>query len=323
MKKITLFIFSFIFFLTTLQQTAAELRGEIVVFPEYPQAYEPVTVTLKSYSFDVDLALISWKIDGRAFSSGYGLKSIKIAAKGTGDITQIEASVLLPNNDSLVVVYNLSPQTVDLVWEAVESYVPPFYEGKALPGEGSLIRIIALPSFVEGGRLVNPNLVAYAWKMNDDNLASFSGTGKQTLTTRLDYLTEENVIEVTARTAGGSIARSRITIIPSPILPIFYKYDEVLGINRAQAITKRLEMTKEVSLSVEPYYISKISGANSGDTYSWSLDGLPIQTTLPNKIVLRPKENSYGIKKLIVSIENTKRRLQQTSTALELVFDSR
>lgn len=323
MKKIIFIVAPFLLSLAMFSQASAELRGEIRISPEYPKAYEQITVTLRSYSFDVDLAMITWKVDNKVFASGFGLKSIKINAKGTGEVTQIEASIVLPNKDSLVVFYNLSPQTVDLVWEAVESYVPPFYEGKALPGEGSLVRIVALPSFVEGGRLVNPALVAYSWKINDSNLSSLSGTGRQTLTTRLDYLSEENVVEVIARTAGGNTARSRITIIPSPIIPIFYRYDDILGVDHANAINKRLETTKEVSLSVEPFYVSKLSGSSSGDEYFWTLDGLPIKTNSPTHVVLRPKENSYGVKRLAVSIENIKRRLQQASASLEIVFDSR
>ncbi|MDQ5962797.1 MAG: hypothetical protein QG653_604 [Patescibacteria group bacterium] len=322
MKKIVFIVFFFSLALH-VDWVNAELRGELIVSPEYPKAYDSVTFRMQSYSFDVDLALITWRVNGEVVDSGLGKKTLTIKAGGTGEITSVEAKASISKTDSITLVYNLSPQSVDLVWEAIESQVPPFYEGKALPGEGAVVRVVALPSFVENGRLVNPASVSYSWSVNDAPLLSQSGAGKQTLTTRLDYLADASVVDVVAKTISGGVARSRITIYPTATLPVFYQYDDILGLDRSYAITKRLETKKDISLKLVPYYLSKVESSDPGDTYMWSLDGLPIKTESPTLITLRPKENTYGSKKLTVTMENSKRRLQQAVAELLVVFDSR
>lgn len=316
-----LIIVSSLFFSTSFAYAA--INATIESFPEFPKAYDAVTLTLKSYSFDTDLAKITWKVDGKIVSSGYGLKSLKVTAKGTGEVSVVQVSVVLPNNDTVSLDFILSPQSIDLVWEAAESYTPPFYEGKTLPGEGSLIRVVAFPSFVENGVGVPPTSVAYTWTVNDSVVPSASGMGKQTLTTRLDYLSDSSVVKVVARTAGGSFAEERITITPNDISPLFYKHDPILGTDLSITVGKRIEVTKEVSLKLEPFFISQVVGSDSGESYLWTIDGLPVTTQTPTMITLRPKEKSYGVKTISVLVENTKRRLQQTKAVLEVVFDTR
>jgi hypothetical protein len=257
------------------------------------------------------------------FASGYGLKSIKLNAKGTGEVTVVEVLAVLPNNDSVTLNFNLSPQSVDLVWEAVESYTPPFYEGKALPGEGSVIRVTAFPSFVENGRGVAPSSVAYSWSVNDESVPYASGMGKQSLTTRLDYLSDSANVRVLAQTAGGSVGEATIKIVPSDMQPKLYEYDSILGPNYAKALGKRVEITKEISLKLEPFFVSKVDGPDIGESYFWTLDNLPLKTQTPTSVTLLPKEKSYGVKNLGIAIENTRRRLQQSFLSLEVVFDTR
>lgn len=323
MKTFLSFILGLCFFIGCFSVATAAIIAEIVPNPEYPKAYEDVTLTVKTFSFDVDLAFITWKVDNRVFASGVGVKSIKVNTKSTGTLTPIEAKAVLPNGDSVTLVFTLSSQSVDLVWEALESYTPPFYEGLALPGEGALVKIVAFPSFIENGVGIPPNNVAYTWTVNDERMAAASGLGKQTLTARLDYLSDSTVVKVLARTPGGSVAESSITILPNDIDPLFYLYDPILGADYAHAITRRFEMTKEAALKLEPYYISKVVGQDTGESYFWTLDGVAVDTQTPTLINLRPKEKSYGVKNLSVAIENTKRRLQQAEAVLEIVFDSR
>ena len=40
-----------------------------------------------------------------------------------------------------------------LLWQANDSYVPPFYKGKALPGADTKIKIVAMPEIRSGSLL--------------------------------------------------------------------------------------------------------------------------------------------------------------------------
>src|SRR4051812_22976069 len=91
-----------LFLFTNLASSAhAAIVAQIEPTPEYPRAYEDVTLTLKTYSFDVDLAFITWKVNGQVVKSQIGAKSIKVNAKSTGTVTPIEAKAVLPNGDSV------------------------------------------------------------------------------------------------------------------------------------------------------------------------------------------------------------------------------
>ena len=128
---------------------------------------------------------------------------------------------------------------------------------------------------------------------------------------------------VVARSAGGSLAESTVTVVPNDIHPFFYIYDPILGPDYSSALGKRLETRSEVSLKLEPFFLSKVVGGDTGESYFWTLDGFPITTQTPTLVVLRPKEKTFGFKNLSVVIENIKRRLQQTTLELEVVFDTR
>ena len=303
--------------------TVSASNGTLVLDPQNPGPYEGVTITFKTYDFNVDNAKFTWYVDKKVVLSGKGEKSLPIKTKGVGVNTMVDAKIEVPGGEIVNSAINLSPQAVGLVWESTESYVPPFYEGKALPSEDSAVRIIAVPSFSSQGAQINASDLSYAWYLNDNFINSGSGRGKSTLNTRLDFLSNENTYKVIVRSDGGSVAENRITISPNQISPVFYLKDPILGLDLAHAIEKRFETTKEFALSLVPYFVSSKNGLGSSVNYSWTLDGLLITPNSNTDVTLRPKDNSYGSKFLSVSIENTKRYLQKAQDDLNVVFDTR
>jgi hypothetical protein len=322
-KKIILGVISLSIFSNVLFCLALASDVTIISNPVYPKSYESVTLTLSSYSFDTDLAFVTWSVDGAVIGSGLGLKSIELKTKGGGGTSKVQASITTANKESLTVNYTLSAQNIDLVWESLEGYVPPFYEGKGLIAEGTTYRVTALPSFVLQGHPIDPSKLAYTWYVDDKAILSQSGTGKQTFTGKLDYLSAVTEVKVLVRSVDGFVSEAKTEIQPVPILPLIYPYNNLLGVDTAHAYGNRLETTKEVSLQVEPYYSSVTQNKDFYNNYEWTLDGLPINTQNPTQVVLHPKENSYGSKLLSLHVTNAKRRLQEAKTSIEIVFDSR
>ena len=148
MKYLVIFS-SFMVALTTSlsAQSFINLTSSMTLYPEYPKPYTTVTVKYESYSFDMDRALITWSIGGKEVLSGIGELVLKVPLGGEGSITRVSV-VVRPNEGGTVRDQILiTPAFVSLIWEASDTYVPPLYKGKALPSEGGLVRVVALPSF--------------------------------------------------------------------------------------------------------------------------------------------------------------------------------
>jgi hypothetical protein len=125
---------------------SSELNVEII--PTYPRPNEMVFVNLALYTDDLNSADISWYQDGKNVLSGKGEVKYSFKAGSVGTETKIEIRIKLLSGASFSKTFTLNPASVDLVWEA-NSYVPPFYKGKALhPRQGSL-KLVAMPEFVK------------------------------------------------------------------------------------------------------------------------------------------------------------------------------
>lgn len=294
----------------------------IVLNPKNPSPYEKITLTAESYSFDVNTSLITWYVQSKQVSSGVGNKVIQINLGGVGENSQVVVIVKTPSGEVVESKITITPKSVSLLWESFESYTPPFYEGKALPGEGARIRVTALPVIFENGALIPPTSLSYSWYMNGSFLESSSGYGRQSAVITLDYLSSVTDIKVRVKSISDAIAEKTVSIYPREVLPIFYSYDEILGINRTSQIKGRLETTRDFILSLSPYYLST-KGLESSLSYLWLLDGSPITPKENTLLAFRPQENSFGTKMLTVMISNAKKRLQKAETGLEILFDTR
>ncbi len=314
---------SFILFIILTPVTHAEFTGTINIDPPNPSTYQAVTATLQSFSFNVDNSLITWYLDNKLIVSEIGKKQISLTTKGIGQTTTIKVQAKMADGNVFEASMTLAPQSVDLSWEATEGYVPPFYEGKAMPGESSQIKVVAVPSFSSSGKPIAPENLSYEWFVDDGKLEDQSGRGKNVAFLNLDYLSNDNVIRVDVTSDDGSTAENTVTISPYKLDPIFYFNDPILGPDFSKAIEDRFETTKEFSLALVPYGLSSSNNIKDYSSFSWSLDGLPIDTPADNVLSLRPTDNSYGSKSLSVNIENTKRMLQKGVASLQIVFDTR
>jgi hypothetical protein len=296
---------------------------EITLSPKNAAPYQEVTITLSSYAFDPNLAMITWKSGTRTILSGLGAKKLSVTMGAGGQTIPISYTATLANGSTYSGSLSLSPQSVDLLYESKESYVPPFYEGRVLPGEGAMVRVSAIPAINEGASRVSPSALSYHWYANGEYLEGASGTGKSVATIGLDYLSNSTDVRVLVRSPLGSTAEKTITIPPHEVMPLLYPYDELLGTKLSSSFFRRMELAGDITLSLEPYYLSTNNNLEAFSTYDWYLDGLPITPLEKTLVSFRPKADSSGIKTLTIVVENTKRRLQRAQISLEILFDTR
>ncbi len=291
--------------------------------PLYPAPYETVEVTLSGYSFDLNVANIVWSSQGKVLLAGLGKKTISVSLGGVGTSVPLSYTVTAAGGASTSGETVLSPQSVDLLYESKESHTPPFYEGKALPGEGSTVRVAAFPSLSDGRGAVAPGNLSYAWYVNEEYKEKLSGVGKSSASVALDYLQESTDVRVLVRTPGGASAEKEITIYPHDVLPLFYPYDDVLGVDLTRPFTRRIELAQEGTFSFEPYYFSRKGNLAASASYLWYVDGLPVQTQEERTLAIRPDKNASGRRTVTVIIDNAKRILQKTESSVQVVFDTR
>lgn len=313
--KIKLFLLS-LFYTIPLYAYAADVN--ISIDPSAPEPYSKVTLTLVSYDLNVNTSMVVWKVGGKEIKRGLGETSLSLSTGAVGAAIPVSATVSDANGNVVTASINVDPGSVSLVWEAPESYVPPFYEGKSLPADGAAVRITAIPNMT-----VPASSLSYTWFVEDEAITSASGAGKQTLVTNLDTLTDATNIRVVVRSPQGGVAEKTISLTPHDVMPMVYSYDELLGTNFATAFKRRLELAHDVTLSLEPFYLSAKNGLESTAQYSWYIDGLPVTPEEKTLLALRPKENAYGVRNLSILLANTRRRLQKAQADLQIVFDTR
>ena len=322
MKKIALLVLSFfIVSLTSLTFASAQVSATLKLEPKNPEPRSFVTLTFESYSFNAETATIRWAVDGKTVLEGLGETKLKIK---TGEVGETSSITVRASTETGFVVnqsITITPASVVLIYESPKSYVPLFYEGKSLPGEGALIRVAAIPLVGDEGEAVPASKLSYSWYVNDSIFKNASGLGKQSALIRLDYLRNVNKIKVIVRSPLGSSAEKTISVYTHRVMPLVYAHDNILGTDFTKVIDGRFQAVKDFTLSLEPFYVS--DEEKKAASFVWYLDGLPSTPIGGRILALRPKEDSYGTKLLSIDVFGTDKRLQKANTKVELIFDTR
>lgn len=315
-KYITLCVLFFSFPLSLFAEDVA-----ITLFPTNPTPYTETSATLVSYAFNVNTAYIKWSINGKVVLEGVGEKKLKIKTGASGK--GIPVHVVINNNKEITEIdTTITPESVDIIYETPESYVPLFYEGKSLPGEGALVHFVALPNISEEGVVIPGKSLDYSWYVNDTLKEDISGFGKSSVMIPLNFLTSYTRIKVVVSSQSGATAEKFIDVYPHEVMPLLYTYDDIFGIDYTKLLSKRFETTKDFTLALEPYYLS-LNNLTDFVSFEWNLDNFPVTPLDGRLLAMHPKENSYGSKNLSISISNSKRKLQEVDTSLNLIFDTR
>jgi hypothetical protein len=318
-KFLILLVSSVLFPLSAL----AQMDATLTLTPPNPAPHDMVVVTLTSFSFDANVANITWSVNNKTLLTGLGKTSISLPVGDVGQEIPLSVKAVTADGSSLTQSIRITPQSVDLLYQGKESYTPPFYEGRSLPSDGSVVLVTALPTIAEGGRKVPDSNLSYSWYVNDDYKAGSSGAGKNTFETALDYLSDSTDVRVLVRSPQGYSAEKTISIYPHPVMPLYYSYDDLLGTDFAKTFIRRLELVKDITLSLVPFYLSTKNGLDASAVYTWYIDGLPVTPEEKVLLTLRPKADAYGVRNLSVLLENTRRKLQRAQADLQVVFDTR
>lgn len=294
---------------------SSELGVKIV--PDYPRPNEMVDISLTLYTGDLNSANITWYQDGKKVLSGKGETKYSFKAGSIGIETQLKITIALLNGSSFSKVITLNPASVDLAWEA-DSYVPPFYSGKALHSRQGILKIVAMPEFIKDGKRISPQNLVYKWSNGINVYQSKSGYGKNVLTLNGSILGKNEDIEVLVTDPTSNLtAQGFINIAPVDPEIVFYQNDPYYGFIFDSAIKSPFSLkTDEIQIFATPYYFTK----ENGDLlkYDWQLNSQTIPNLADSRTAVfrKPEDKKDGQSVISLQMENTNRILQQASASL-------
>ncbi len=151
----------------------------------------------------------------------------------------------------------IRPSVMVILWQADDSYVPPFYRGKALPAPDTSIKIVAMPEIKTGSTYLNPKNMTYSWRKDFTNDEGASGYGKNFFSYVSDYLDPSNYIEVNAVTIDQKYSStSNVTVGTFQPKLLFYRNDENLGTMFENALMDGYKIINKEIIFAAPYFIS-------------------------------------------------------------------
>lgn len=280
--------------------------SKITVTPKYPKANEQVTVTIEDYLIQLNTTNITWSVNNAVQQSGVGLKSFTFTVGDLGSVSRVTASTNVKNYS-----VTIRPSEVDMIWEALDSHVPPFYEGKALfPNQGRL-KIAAIPHFfTENGTPIDPNTLVYKWKKGGGAVQNQSGYGKNSITVTGSLIARPTTYEVEI-SSSDEIYKGYGSIMIDETVPFvqLYEDDPLYGIEYGKSLNDSTVFLAngEIHIQAVPFFFS-MDSANAL-TYTWSMNGNVVLNDNKDNVVFRG-EGTDGISSVSVQTRHSSKIMQ-------------
>lgn len=293
-----------------------ELNMEII--PEYPRAYQNVYVNLSLYTDDLNSAYITWFNNGKVALEGTGKTSYAFRTGAPGEEVRIEVVVVLKNGISFNRFFSVNPASVDLVWEA-DSYVAPFYAGKALHSKQGSLKIVAFPEFYSKGKRIDSSNLIYSWYLNDEAIQSQSGYGKSSAVINGNLLGGTEKIYLLVRDPVTNITAESYLDIPT-VDPqvLFYKNDPYYGRILEQSLANTYELkTTDLEIIATPFFMSQ-DGNNI--QYDWKINGSTEPQLQGSRSAVFKKPDVNGNSLISIDITNPSKILQLGQGKLQIIF---
>jgi hypothetical protein len=305
--------------LTDLPSQYKEIPLTVDMTPEVPGPNQTVTISIESYSTDLNRAQISWYVNGKLVKKGYGEKTIMFTTGNIGKKSTVLINIFDSIGNTTQKTISVTPESVDMLWQA-DTYTPPFNQGKALFSHQSKITIVAMPNIISNGRRISAKNLIYRWQENGNVLGDQSGYGKNTVTLEETTPTLNDSVQVDVSSLDGTISAQGVLNIESTTpLVLFYRNDPLTGISYEKALSSSFTLTEqEENIAAIPYFFS----ARNKKTlrYNWMLNNSPVSST-NSSIVLRNANNQEGVANLSVQVTQPSKVFQTVSDSGQVQFN--
>lgn len=303
----------------THAQAISEKNVSLNISPANPSPGENFTLTLVTYSLDLNRSTITWSVNGKKVLSGIGKTSYQGTMSDLGKTTQIKVTIeagllLLEKNISLI------GTDMDLIWEAIDSYVPPFYKGKALPGPEARINVVAIPLLQDGTKLLSADNITYAWNRNYTPDLASSGYGKNSFIFRTSYLNTSENIHATSTAINKNLS-SKKSIEIKTVKPkiIFYPVQNGFT-DTSHALKNPITVRADsYTLAALPYFFSSENPDVKDISYTWKINNQQLIVSSPKNILTVQKGASTS-GTIDLTIESISKLLQTAKSRMTINF---
>ncbi len=292
----------------------------VTTIPENPEPFQDVTIKLSSYAVDLNKSFIEWQNGSKTLLSGYGKVSYSFQALGPDLAADFFVTITPPDNeDKFTKKITIKTSEVELLWESVGSYTPPFYKGKSFPSRESTIKVVAIPN--TGTIKQGKGNITYSWENDGDVIQEASGYGKDSYTFSNSQLKTKENISVRASSVDGKYTASKTIDIPivNPKI-VFYKKSPTEGVLYGEALTDGTFISEdEVTIVAEPYFLA-LGGNESSFSYNWKINGETINTpSKKTELTVRPGARG-GYATIDLVMENLNFLFQKVGGSLNLTL---
>jgi len=254
--------------------------------PSYPEPHSSIIVGLNDYSVNAVGAEVHWFVNGSEDTTATNSRELTLMTGALGEKQNVRAVLRRTDGTSIETSIDVVPTTVDLVLEA-DTYVPSFYEGRALPGRNSNLHAVAIVH--DGGELPDSGYT-YRWTVGQDVLFSGPVLGKTSVTFPMPLYRKELIVEVINPT-GHIVARKSMMLEPTTPELYFYEWSPLKGLYRKEISNPFSLIGEETVVYGEPYFIQHALDNTNADV-TWRIDGAPAapDSMAPNAIPLNRGE---------------------------------
>lgn len=320
--KISILSILFLLFIPANAQIPSSIDGVTIDTSESnPRPGDNVTVSIESYSFDLNVAAIVWIVDGKVKEQGVGIKKITIVAPKTGLKTSV--SVKIKGSSGKEVQKNIVIQSnyVDIIWES-NGYKPPFFGGKLPFTYQNTIKFIAVPHIAgPNSKEIDPKTLVYVWRNGGKYVENGQGYGKQSIEIPADNIpkTLDIRVDITNREQTLNVSGT-MNLTPSEPSLLFYEEDSLYGIQLNRALDNTITMkNKEMKILAVPFGFNIDGGKNS---YIWSVNSIEQPDLVSNRsITIRTKGDNAGSSNVDLDLRNLNKILQGVRGAITVNFN--
>ncbi|MEX0933173.1 MAG: hypothetical protein WDZ74_00325 [Candidatus Paceibacterota bacterium] len=285
-----------------------------------------VTIRIQDFGKPTDSLFINWYIDGVLFSSGLGINSIAFNVGPAGVVSTVYAEIT-KNTGS---VERTTPVIVgashmDILWEAVDAQVPPFYKGKALPSWDTIIKTYAIPEVYSAENQQIPrSTFVYTWSKNQSpiDLNPQSGYGKDNVYVLADFARKRHTVGVDIFHANSGVSSfSSVAVKLHDAETLLYEKHPLEGVIFERALPPLVSQARSSgSLRVVAYPFG-MDARNRGDVeFSWKLNGRTLSNTgtMRNGEIPLVSSEQGGISTIVVEARNREKPLQSSTGSLRI-----
>lgn len=314
--------FVFVPFVLSAQQLIPQ-DITVEINPEVPLPNSTVNIEIESFVIDLNRSNISWILDGTVVQQAIGDKDFQFVTGPVGTQHTLTLQIQTLEGQTVTRDILINPGQVDLLWEALDSYTPTLYRGKALNAHESGVEVLAMPYFLDqSGNQINPRGLIYTWTVNKKVQQSASGPGRDTFVFAGPSLYRDALVTVDVESVDRVyIGRRSLNLKAQSPKILFYINEPLRGLLTAYPITNTLDLVRdEMIVRAVPYFFSSVEDIQVS-RFNWKIDGRNLVTTGDRKeINLRKPQTGSGRSNITLEINQTEKILQFAQGSFTALF---